>query len=467
MVLIFLVYIYSLNIFAQNIKVYGGFNEQSYYDANDTTTIIDSSDFNVLEAFHTEDLVDLVPNMSSAKGSSRASFFQIRGIGERSSYEAVSNYSVGTLIDDIDYTGLGLLGLLSGVDQVEVYRGPQGTRFGPSALAGMMHMRTSRALEDTNTKVNFKLDSTVGNYGLLNNSFLYTEALKSGWGVTINLFNNQSDGFIENSFLNRDDTNHINEKGVKLFFEKEKNNSKTDIAVHFFSTRNGYDAFVQNNSLVTRSDRVGKDKLDSMATSFKHKRKMNNFLSFVSILSFLKSDQSYSYDEDWGNHIQWQNLPGWNTDYDYNIVFERKREDLAFDQRFLWGESLIAGIYLKNQTEDFSEVGFQNGSIRKNISGKVKTRLGSFYFDKNLSLSSKWSLSLGGRAEYRDTRYSDIFSNQLNTDDWLYGINSVLSYEVSPKEKVLFKLAKGYKAGGFNTQEDVDLGRKEFRGEDL
>ena len=53
-------------------------------------------------AAHFEDLVTLVPNLTSSSGASRNRFFQIRGIGERSQFVEPVNPSVGILLDGID-----------------------------------------------------------------------------------------------------------------------------------------------------------------------------------------------------------------------------------------------------------------------------------------------------------------------------------------------------------------------------
>ena len=70
-----------------------------------------------------------------------------RGIGERSGYQGTPNSSVGFLIDDIDYSGQGGIATLFDVDQVEVFRGPQGSRSGANALAGLIYRKTKDQTE--------------------------------------------------------------------------------------------------------------------------------------------------------------------------------------------------------------------------------------------------------------------------------------------------------------------------------
>ena len=53
----------------------------------------------------------MTPNVNYSTGSSRGKFYQIRGIGERSEFTEPVNYSVGVIIDGIDFTGIALRGL--------------------------------------------------------------------------------------------------------------------------------------------------------------------------------------------------------------------------------------------------------------------------------------------------------------------------------------------------------------------
>ena len=76
---------------------------------------------------HFEDVLPLVPNLNWAGDTSRPRYFQIRGIGELQQYQGAPNPSVGFLIDDIDFSGLGSAATLFDIDRIEVLRGPQGT----------------------------------------------------------------------------------------------------------------------------------------------------------------------------------------------------------------------------------------------------------------------------------------------------------------------------------------------------
>ncbi len=103
----------------------------------------------------------LVPNLNWAGDTSLPRYFQIRGIGELQQYQGAPNPSVGFLIDDIDFSGLGMAATLFDVDHIEVLRGPQGTLYGANALAGLIYVRSAEPADRFGGRV--ELDA--GDYG--------------------------------------------------------------------------------------------------------------------------------------------------------------------------------------------------------------------------------------------------------------------------------------------------------------
>src|SRR5687767_14998447 len=105
-------------------------------------TVLDGETVRLAGVQHFQDVLGLVPNLNWSSGSSRPRYFQLRGIGELEQYQGAPNPSVGFLLDDIDFSGIGMPALSFDVEQIEVLRGPQGTTYGANALAGIINVRT-------------------------------------------------------------------------------------------------------------------------------------------------------------------------------------------------------------------------------------------------------------------------------------------------------------------------------------
>ncbi len=108
-----------------------------------SVTVLDREELRETTQQHFEEAIRQVPNLNLSGEGSRARYFQLRGVGELEQYEGSPNPSVGFIVDDIDFSGLGSLGTLFDVDRVEVLRGPQGTRYGANALGGLIYLRST------------------------------------------------------------------------------------------------------------------------------------------------------------------------------------------------------------------------------------------------------------------------------------------------------------------------------------
>ena len=65
------------------------------------------------------------------------------------------------MIDDIDFSGQGGIASSYDIQQVEIYRGPQGSRMGANALAGLIYIKTNDPEDIFEVKANL----TFGDFG--------------------------------------------------------------------------------------------------------------------------------------------------------------------------------------------------------------------------------------------------------------------------------------------------------------
>ena len=124
------------------IVVTAALRRTSVAELPQSVTVLDRATLQGAGVQHFEDVLALVPDLNWAAGTSRPRFFQLRGIGEVEQYQGAPNPSVGFLIDDIDFSGVGMPATLFDTQQIEVLRGPQGTAYGANALAGLISVRT-------------------------------------------------------------------------------------------------------------------------------------------------------------------------------------------------------------------------------------------------------------------------------------------------------------------------------------
>ena len=139
---------------SQEIIVHAGLSDESLKKVASSVTVINGDHMRENGADHFQSLTEQIPNLNWAGGTSRPRYFQIRGIGERSHYfgEGPPNFSVGFVMDDMDLSGLGMVGLLYDMDQIEVFKGPQSSIYGPNAMAGLICMRSTNPTDQFEMK---------------------------------------------------------------------------------------------------------------------------------------------------------------------------------------------------------------------------------------------------------------------------------------------------------------------------
>ncbi|TMM45777.1 TonB-dependent receptor [Colwellia ponticola] len=443
------------------ITVNSDFRQQNLQNAPVSMSVLTDIDIKQRNAKHLEELIAVSPNVNFASGSQRARYYQIRGIGERSQFQETINPSVGMIIDDVDFTGIGSVASLFDVKQAEVFRGPQGTRFGANAIAGMINITTNAPTE------NFEgaLQLGVGNY----NSYDMGVALSGPATDTVNyrLAVNQhsSDGFTENVYLQRDDTNNRDELSVRGKLAIEASNNLTiDLAGYYFDFDNGYDVFSLDNNRETLSDEPGFDSQETKAFSAKFTYKGFDSVTVLAIVSNADSDLAYGFDEDWAyvgisDPTINPNIPSDFEYWEYSSTdhYYRQKEVLTAELRVLSnpGQEIfngstawVAGVYFKKDDEDllrqytYNSADFTSTNTSKSIAA---------YGQLDSQLTERWSLISGLRIENRQADYnnSSLFNDDIS--DTMLGGKLVLSYQQSDDSFWYASVNRGYKAGGHNT----------------
>ncbi len=397
--------------------------------------------------------------LTHSGATARARYFQIRGIGERSSYEAMPNESVSVLLDHVDYTGVGGVLDLVGMKSVELYKGPQNTLIGPSSLAGMI-VGTTKSGEENKLTIGSELKTYRG-------VALSAEAenrYQRGQSF-LSLSYKQEDGYFHNEYLNRKDTNHIDELALKAKLDFKP----FSLSMHYFDFQNGYDIFNFENSKKTISDKPGQDAQKTFGASLVHTKNFGR-TTFESIIGGHLTKTGYSYDEDWGNNTYWQQLPGWNDVYNYNIEFNHDIKTLSLEERVSYEQGSLfhrSGLYAKFFSDDSRELGFKNDGVRKDVQGDFSRERYSLYHETEYSHSSTLHFFMGGRIEQVNSRYRDNKQNSFSPKEFLWGARLGAQLALHPLHNLTVNLARGYKPGGVNIGSAITADRREFHEENL
>ena len=435
-------------------------------DLNDIPSSVIVLDENLIQnrnAQHLEEILLNAPNVNFSSGSSRARFFQIRGIGERGQFSEPLNSSVGVIIDGIDFSGIGNASMLYDIDQVEVFLGPQGTRYGSNALAGLINLQSKAPTKDLS--YGLKLES--GDYNSNGLGGYLSGPLSEQFSYRISAQQIKSDGFNMNRFLN-DETNTRNERVVRGKIKgKLLDDVELDVTASTIKLNNGYDAFSLDNNRDTLSDQPGSDIQESELLSARVTVSRFKNFTFDTLLGYGDSQTEYSYDEDWvydGFH-PW----GYSSTDQYN----RDRSTESTEFRFTSSEDgkiifdttdWVFGFYYLGQEVNLERI--YTFSSQDFISSYDTRRL-AIYGETDTQLNNDWNLTVGIRGERFSADYHDSSLVNFKPSENLVGGRVTLTYNTAANTLVYSTISQGYKAGGFNTDGTLDPDLRDFDSEGL
>ena len=413
-------------------------------------------------AQHFEDIIQTIPNVNYAAGSNRARFFQIRGIGERSHFVNPINPSVGVLIDDVDFSGAGTIATLLDVAQVEVLRGPQGTRYGANALGGLINISTNSP-DDSRM---LKLRAGVAEYGTTTMGLVANTPLVNTLRARLAIETHESDGYIDNEFLDVDDTNGRDEQTIRAKLAwQATDNWQVDFSLANIDIDNGYDAFSLDNTRHTLTDEPGFDRQDSTYVAAKSSWQLEK-LDIELLVNGAESDLDYGYDEDW----TFTGIHPWGYTSTDHYLRERTTKNAEIrlfsnDSSRIFSDSSdwVLGLYALRSDESLERIYTFAGPFASDYDFDTLAIFGQI----DSQLSTSLVLSAGLRFEERDTRYSDSDGVSFSPDDSLWGGKIALEYSLSTGALAYLSISKGYKAGGFNTDGSLDADLREFDEEHL
>ncbi len=471
----------------EHITVSSSFRAQSLAQAPASIAVIGEQKIEDQAVQHFEELIGSVANLNFSGGTSRPKYLQIRGVGERSEYRGAPNSSVGFIVDDIDLSGLGMAASMYDVQQVEVLRGPQGSRFGANALAGLVYVKSNAPTKERE----HGLRASMGNDDLINLAGYSSGALAEDLSYRVSIEKHKQNGYRDNLHLGRDDTNGIDELSGKLKLHFTPDEDLTiDFTYIFADNDNGYDAWtLDNNGYNTLTDKPGTDNQRSYGSALKVAYDGLSFAKLESISSYTTTEHQHAYDGDWANADYWadKSCAIYSDDWDilgyesceYDYLWDKKADRDVWSQEFRLTSNessklfdgttdWLVGAYVSRLTESNDLESFYNGWEDEILTSEYVANNYALFTQIDSLLPRAHQLSLGVRVEKRKTDYIDSAADAFGPSETMWGGHISLSKVINHAFSGYVRIARGYKAGGFNMGLPSQLSEyKEFDTETL
>ena len=451
------------SIVLEEIIVNADYRQSKANDISSSVTVLDANLIQQKNAQHLEDILFNAPNVNFSSGASRARFYQIRGIGERGQFSEPLNSSVGVIIDGVDFSGIGNAALLYDVEQVEILLGPQGTRYGSNALAGLINLQSKAPTNETS----YGLQLEKANHNSSGLAGYLSGSVSKQLRYRLSAQNLKSDGFNTNQFLLQE-TNQRDEGIVRGKLDWSLSDYvQLAVTASTIDIDNGYDAFSLDNVRDTLSDQPGFDRQQSDILSTKLSLTQFEQFKVEALFGYADSETEYAYDEDW----VFSGFHPWG--YSSTDQYFRDRETASAELRFVSSDSglifsdtsdWVFGLYSLQQKVGLRRV---YTFLPTDFSSRYDINRFAVYGEINFDLNNNWSLSLGFRGENFDATYFDSNAVNFSPDENLYGGKLTLNYRTLRNSLLYASISRGYKTGGFNTDGSLDSDLREFNAEEL
>ena len=473
------------SVYVDEVIVYSGLNEESLQRLNHSVSVFTGNELKSSSQYHFQSLTNQIPNLNWVGGTSRPRYFQIRGIGERSHYfgEGAPNFSVGFILDDMELSGLGMIGDLFDLNQVEVFRGPMSSVFGSNSLAGLISLRSKDPTD------NYEMESVFSrgtdNHMLLNN--MLNLRLTDKLNLRLTGTYNYSNGFRRNLFKQINNSNKKEEQSfrVKLAYKPLKSLNILSTFI-YADLDNGYDVWAPDNNekYHTYADDIGEDSQQTSGGSIRLKLQLGNDINLTSITSSTRTNLVHSYDGDWANNDYWYGIHGFDPiiegwEYKFYDKNEKERRNISQDIRISNNE-MIFGAYYKNLVELDKANGYLFGGLGTNANSQYDFRVYSGYFKLDRKIHSRIKLSTSFRLEKNQIDYLgetrglndywelvNLPSVRHSNSDLMSGYRGSLVFVKNNSMNFISSIAKGYKSGGVNQQPYINDSNRNYEPEAL
>lgn len=413
-----------------------------------------------------DQLTNFLPNVNYLKTGSHWTEISFRGMG------AMSNmvYTSYSSLDGVSMPYAGSDAFFD-VERIEVVRGGVGSLFGRNTHAGHLNIIT----KDPGDTLNAQVRARYGSFNTYEVSGAVGGPVSDELGFRLATRFTGTDGWIENDYYDRDDTNDGTQssgRGKIVFTPSDSCDVTFSLNLDRFDSANDNYANVDKGGTIhTLNNLLGRDD-GSMVSPGLRVRKRFGSLELTSLTAYVDTTYDLLLDQDMSQ------LDAIILDYqeDYQTISQELRI-ASTDQDAVW--QWMAGLYLMRQKGAYDlNLGF----------GSQAAAWGSYpgMFQKSYSELTTENAALFGQVQYRPWPKVE-FTAALRMDwerievDWKtsYGMNGIdygaekfednqdwlallprvsAAYEFIPGQRLYATIYQGYRSGAYNvlsTSRDV------------
>lgn len=425
--------------------------EQSKQDIPASLSIYSDTDIEELNIKESTDIAKLTPGMNYSKVDNQTTYFVYRGIGGTTTMSKIYNINIDGVT--IPYVNPNLL---LDAAQIEVLKGGQGSLYGRNTLAGLIKVDTRRPMDGYENYIQ-------ADYGSFNSYDIEASVggdIGENSAARIAAQYKNSDGYFENSTLNRDDTNDNEQYSVHGKFDIY-NTDELKVAFDLIadSFDSGFDNHVLGGGLNPTNNNPGYNKGDLLTGIFTLEKELTTSTTLTSITSY--TDSSYGFLHDWD--FSKDDISFADFDESTQSISEELRLHGVTQSDMNW---LVGAFLMREEVDTTTNVNFGNDAGMWQMPAGVKMSQDSTIETINAALFGQVIYPFGDfeltsrlRLDYDKKSLDWLDSNSMSMattalrfeDDWFAVIPSAsLSWKPSNTRHSYLSVSRGYKAGDYN-----------------
>lgn len=404
-----------------------------------------------------DQLTDLTPNVSYQKFDTHKTELNYRGIGAMTSMTVNWNTNLDGVL--IPYAGLDTF---FDVEQVEVVRGGMGSLYGRNNHAGLINILT----RDPGGAFNGEAGLTYGDFNTFTGNAALGGPINQKWGFRLAGRFSTSDGWIENTYLGKDDANNSKQYSgrAKLVFRPSPG-FKAAFSLNADSYDDANDSFskiINGPSKKTQNNLSGFHKGNMVVPIFKVAKEIGD-LVLTSITGFSSTDYDFLLDQD----ATFKDVMVLHYQEKYETVSQELR---LCDQRGQGRLDWMAGLFLMHEKADFAthmgmgddawSMGAYPGMYQK-ADSQMTTINAALFGRLDWRLTRAFKVTAGLRLDYdqRELNWTGLSGMPgmtmpaekiTDSQDWLEALPRLsLSYKLVDDQNIYATISRGYRAGDF------------------